>query len=108
MKYDFNFTATGNGYADPMIYYNNAVRGLFVYSIVLLIFVVLAYVYIKKTDDIGLSFARALFASTIVAILFYYMGKMFGFDLFSGIILMAMVIGTVCSIATLYYYRNRN
>lgn len=108
MKYDFNTNLTGNGYADPMIYYNNAVSGLFVYSIVLLIFIVLAYVYIKKTDDVGLSLTRALFASTIVAILFYYMGRMFGFDLFSGIILMAMVIGVVVSTATLYYYRNRN
>lgn len=108
MKYDFNFSYTNNTYADPMIYYNNAVRGLYVYSIILLIFIVLAYVYIKKTDDVGLSMTRALFASTIVAMLFYYMGKMFGFDLFSGVILMAMVIGVVCSTATLYYYRNRN
>lgn len=108
MKYDFNFNATGNGYADPFLYYNDAVRGLFVYAIILLIFVVLSYVYIMKTQDVGLSLTRSLFASTILAILFYYMGKMFGFDLFSGIILMAMVIGVVCSTAILYYYRNRN
>lgn len=108
MKYDFNFSYTGNAYADPMIYYNNAVRGMFVYAIILLIFIVLAYVYIKKTDDIGLSLTRSLFASTIMALLFYYMGRMFGFDLFSGVILIAMIIGVVVSTATLYYYRNRN
>lgn len=108
MKYDFNFNATGNGYADPFLYYNLQVGGLFVYAIILVIFVVLSYVYIMKTQDIGLSLTRSLFASTIIAILFYYMGKMFGFDLFSGTILMAMIIGVVASTATLYYYRNRN
>ena len=108
MKYDFNFTYTNNGLVDSMLYYNLAVRGLFIHAIVFLVFIVLSYVYIKRTDDIGLSLTRGLFASTIISMLFYYMGKMYGYDLFSGTILMAEVVGLAVSIGVLYYYRNRN
>lgn len=107
MKYDFNMDYTHNFFADSLIYANNNVNGLLVYGMVLTIFIVLSYVFIKKTDDVNLSLTRSLFISVIISIIFYYMGRTYAVTLFSGTILIFMIIILVSSIGTLYFYRNR-
>lgn len=107
MKYDFVYNYTNSPVFDTFVYVNSNVSGLLVYMLVLAFFIVISFVFIKRSDDITLSLTRSLFATTIVSIIFYYMGRNYGIDLFSGSFLIAMILGLVISVSVLYYQRNQ-
>lgn len=107
MKYDFVYNYTDSPVFDTFIYVNTNVSGLLVYSIILAFFIVLSYVFIKRTDDVTLSLTRSLFATTMISIIFYYMGRSYNLSLFSGSFLIAMIFMLTISIAILYYQRNQ-
>jgi hypothetical protein len=107
MKYDLIYNYTGNVVVDTTVYVNNAVSGLLVYGIILAFFIIITYVFITRTDDVPLSLVRSLFATVIVSIITYYMGKNYGLNLFSGSFLITMILVLVFSIGALYYNRNQ-
>lgn len=113
LKYNFsNIDTTGNMFADVLIFTNSNTHNLLVYAMIVMIFGILMYVYVKKTDDIGGSFLRAMFASTLLSIIFYYMGKYINatysvdISLFSGSILIAMILIIVIGISVITFNRN--
>lgn len=89
------------------IYLNNSVSGLLVYGIVLSFFIVLTYVYMKHTDDFTLSATRSLFATIVIATLFYYMGRIYNVSLFDGNILLMLIVVSGISASVLYFYRHQ-
>lgn len=112
LKYDFNITLTENMLVDGLILGNNATQGLLIYSIVLLVFGVLLFVYQKKLNDVGLSLMFALFVSTIVSIIIYYMGvfinNTYGTNVvfIHSFVLIAMIILNIVGFALVKFERN--
>ena len=107
MKYNFTYNYTDNAFVDSIIYTNVNVSGFLIYAFVLAFFIVLSVVFIKRTDDVPLSLTRSLFATTMVSMLFYYMGRSYGVDLFSGSFLVTMILILTFSIGALYYNRHQ-
>jgi len=107
MKYDFNMTYTGDVFVDGLVYANTQVSGLLVYFIVFLIGLVFLYVYNNKLDDFSLSFLYALYAVDFFGILFYYMGLLVGVGLFSGFLLIGLLLLSSGLGGLLYYSRNK-
>jgi hypothetical protein len=107
MKYNFTYNYTDNAFVDSIIYTNVNVKGFLIYVFVLAFFIVLTYVFIKRTDDVPLSLVRSTFATTMISILFYYMGKSYGVDLFNGNFLVTMILVLAFSIGALYYNRHQ-
>ena len=107
MKYNFTYNYTDNAFVDSIIYTNVNVSGFLIYAFILAFFIVLSVVFIKRTDDVPLSLTRSLFATTMVSMLFYYMGRSYGVDLFSGSFLVTMILILTFSIGALYYNRHQ-
>jgi len=107
MKYDFNMTYTGDVFVDGLVYANTQVSGLLVYFIVFMFGLVLLYVYNNKLDDFSLSFLYSLYAVDIFGILFYYFGLFIGVELFSGFLLIGLLLLTSGLSGLLYYSRNK-
>ena len=107
MKYNLLYNYTGNIVVDTVVYVNENTSGLLVYAIVMAFFIVLSYVFITRTDDVPLSLVRSLFATTIISIIFYYMGKNYNVSLFDGSFLITMILILSFSIGGLYYQRNQ-
>ena len=108
MKYDFIPTIdTGNVFVNMLIYVNQQVHGFLVYAIVFSILIVFTFVFLKVTQDITLSMTRSLFITIIMSMLFYYMGKSYGVDLFSGSLLILMILGLSTSVGIMMYQRNK-
>ena len=107
MKYSFVYNYTGNPFFDSMVYVNTNTSGLLIYMFVLSFFIVLSYVFIKRTDDVPLSLVRSLFATNIISIIVYYMGRSYNLSLFDGSFLITMTLVMVASVGFLYYDRHR-
>lgn len=106
MKYDFVINGTDNIYADALAYANTNTNGILVYAMVLMFFGVLLFVYLSRTNDVLLSWLYALFASTIVSIIFYYLGVFMGVSLFSGAVLLFMLLMVVVGFGIIKFGRN--
>ena len=107
MKYDFNLTDSGNVFVDGLVYANSNVSGLLVYLIVFLLALVVLYVYNDKLDDFNLSFLYSLYVVDVFGVLFYYMGLFLGVGLFSGFLLVGLLLFTSGLGGLLYYSRNK-
>ena len=109
LKWDFNIsgsTTDENIMVDAIAYINDATRGLFIYTIVLYLFFIAAYVYIKTTSDVGLGFTRAFYIGMVLSTILFYFGVSVGTTFILPKILLAMVLIFATSMGALYYDRN--
>ena len=107
LKYDFALRQDINAILALLVYLNDATKGLLVYIMVLSLSLVALYVMNRYMDDMSLSLAYVTFFSIIMAILFYYLGIIINSTLFSGAILIALILLEVIQVALLYYARNK-
>jgi len=107
MKHDLTYNYTDNIMVDTLVFVNNQTSGFLIYAIVMAFFIVLTYVFIKRTDDVPLSMIRSLFATTMISTIIYYMGKNYNLNLFNGSFLITMMLVLTASIGILYYQRHQ-
>lgn len=109
LKYDFNISGAStdnNIMVDALAYINDATRGLFIYTIILYLFAIATFVYIKQTSDVGLSFTRAFFVGTVLSTILFYFGVSVGSNFILPKILLAMILILATAMGALYYDRN--
>lgn len=107
LKYNFTLPQ-GNFFNQSVIFINNSVSGLYIYSIILVIWGVLLYRYQRTTQDLDLEIIRSMFAINILSIIAYYWGVRVGQVFISGSILITTILFNIIGGAFLYYQRNND
>ena len=105
-KYNYSELA---GNSDPLTglisLVSSATYSLLGFTLLLLIFIVLSYVYMRRTQDIGKSLTSAGFAASLSGLLLYYLGIFVGLSLISDLVMYGAWVGVVLSIAGLWFFR---
>ena len=107
LKYNFSLPE-GNYFNQSVIFINDAVSGLYIYSVMLIIWGVLLYRYQRTTQDLDLEIIRSMFAINILSIIVYYWGVSVNSVFISGIILINTILFNIIGGAFLYYQRNND
>jgi len=107
LKYNFSLPE-GNFLNESIIFVNDAVGGMYVYSILLVIWGTLLYRYQRTTQDFDLEIVRTLFAMNILGMIMYYWGVSVNSVFIHGSVLIFTVLFNVLGGAFLYYQRNND
>lgn len=107
LKYNFTLPQ-GNFFNQSVIFINDAVGGLYIYSVILVIWGVLLYRYQRTTQDLDLEIVRSMFAVNILSIIVYYWGVRIESVFISGGMLLTTVLFNIIGGAFLYYQRNND
>jgi uncharacterized membrane-anchored protein len=84
---------------------HQATQGFTTYVILFVIYIVLMYVYIRKTQDQARSFVSATHIIFLLSILLYYAGKKIDMIIIPDILMLGIVVLEAVSIALIYYMR---
>jgi len=88
---------------------NTASNFALAYAIIVLLFVVSSYFFIRKTSDTGKSFVTGGFLTVVASLLLFYGGKVAGVVFIPDFVMLLMVVLFVFSLSLLYFVRfNRN
>lgn len=85
---------------------NEATSKLLAYAILLIIFLVSAYVIQRKTQDIAKSAAMSLYISTTITLIIYYMGKVIGVPVVHDLFFYSEIMFLIALTGILYYQRH--
>ena len=113
LKHDFAITnSQTNMFWGAMLDINNATSGMFGWAILLLIFAVSSYVFMRKTQDFGKSLLSGLHITTILAILLFYAGKIttgitIVYPLVSEVVMLTLLVAEAVSVGGMYFLRNK-
>jgi hypothetical protein len=109
MKYNLTqVTSQDNPFLGVMLEINSATGDLFIHSILLLVFVVAAYVIIRVTQDMGKSLLMSLHITTLLTLILYFMGLESGVYLVPDITMLTLIVVEAVSIAIIIYKRRAN
>jgi len=90
---------------------NQATNGLLGSMILITIFIVSTYVFMRRTQDITKSLLSSLHITTIMALILFYAFKMSvttaTTPLVSEIVMLSLIMGEVISIAVIYFTRSK-
>ena len=108
MSIKHNFTAMMD-FDNPLVgvfsMINDATNHIFWYALLILIFTVSVYVYMRKTQDTGKSFVMGLHVITITGIIIYYLGLSIGKVFLPNIIILGIVMIEILSLGGIIYAR---
>lgn len=107
LKYNFTLPE-GNFFNESIKFVNAQVSGLFMYTVLLVIWGVLLYRYQRTTQDLDLEIIRSMFAINILGIIVYYWGVSVDSVFVSGTILIFTVLFNVLGGGFLYYQRSND
>lgn len=106
MKHDFAILSTiDNPILAILALINNATSGLFIYGILIAIFVVSLYVFMRRTSDIGKSLISSMHILTLLTAILYYAGKIGGIILVADVFMLSIVVLESIALAGLYFMR---
>ena len=86
---------------------STATNHLFFPGIILSLFIILTWLFINRTQDIGKSFASSLFICSVLTLIIYYAGKTAGINVISDIFMLGILVLTSMTIAGLYFSRSK-
>lgn len=109
LKYNMsNFTTADNPVLGMIIESNNASAGFFIYMLLLIVFIVSAYVINRKTQDVQKSLLFALHITMLPSLLLFYLGKKYAVTFIPEILMLFILIVEAIAIAGMYYTRTNN
>jgi len=110
MKYDFAlFNTIENPLSALIVTVNEATSGLLIYAILLMLFIVASYVFLRRTNAIGKSLISGLHPVLILSLLLYDYGKILGYVLISDLVMLSLLIIESMAIGGIYFLRiNKN
>ena len=105
MKYNLTFNSGLDPFTNVFVMVNDAGSGLLVYAILFLVFSVLSWVYMRRTQDTGKSLASSVFATSIIGLIFYYWGKFIGETFINEVLFYGLFVTLAISITGLWFFR---
>ena len=106
LKYNLStMYAQDNPMYGAMLEVNIATSGLLIYMILAIIFIVSAYSFIRRTNDIAKSLLSSVHIVMILSVILYYMGKTTGYVLVPEVLLLSIVVVEIFGITGLYFNR---
>lgn len=106
IKHDFGLiNNTNNIIWGVMLEVNNATSGFLGLSLLALIFIVSVFVGIRRTQDLGKSFATSLHITTVLGLLLYYAGKVSGYEFIIDVVMLGLIVAEILLVGALYYFR---
>lgn len=106
MKHDFViFSQIDNPVFAIMALINNATNHLFAYGMIVSIFIVSLYVFMRRTNDIGKSLVSSMHIITLLTAILYYAGKIEGIIFISDIFMLSIVVLESIALAGIYFMR---
>jgi len=107
MKNNFTYlNSTDNALWGMMLEVNEATGHFLGYSLCGMTFIVLSYLWLKRTNDIGKSLLGGLHATTLLALILYYAGKTTGHVFLSDVFILSLLVVEVLGIGAMYYFRS--
>jgi hypothetical protein len=107
LKYSFEYlNSTTNPIWGVMLEVNNATSGLLGYSLLAVVFVVSAFVFMRRTQDISKSLLSSLHITTILCLLLFYAGKTTGYVFIGEVLFYALLVIEAVAIALVYFNRS--
>jgi len=85
---------------------NNATTHFLSYSLLLMVFIISTYVFIRKTNDIAKSLLNSTHIVTTLTLLLYFAGKISGYVVIDDIFMLGIVVIESMGIAGIYYTKN--
>lgn len=110
VKYNFTGMATyDNPFVGLLVDVNSATSGFLFYAFLTLIFIVSAWVFINRIQDVGKSLLSSLHLTVVLSLLLFYAGKVIGEVFVADIVMYALLVLEALSLAGLYFMRmNKN
>ena len=106
LKHSFEYmNLTDNALVNMYVTVDDASSHFVTYAILILIFVVSAYIIIRQFNDTGKSLLYSLHITTILALVLYYMGKVIDYSFVPDVIILGLLVFESVAIAGLYYSR---
>lgn len=106
MKYNFStMFAEQNPLYGIIVEVNNASSGIMIYCMLLIIYIVSAYIMIRRTQDIGKSLLSSTHILMVVSLILFYAGKVGGNVLISDVVMLGIIVIEIIGISALYFNR---
>jgi uncharacterized membrane protein YhaH (DUF805 family) len=96
---------TDNAFVNMYVTVDDASSHFVTYAILILIFVVSAYIIIRQFNDTGKSLLYSSHITTILSLVLYYMGKVINYSFVPDVILLGLLVIESIAIAGIYYTR---
>lgn len=106
LKYSFgNLSAFNDPFQGFLVETNGAVGGLLVYAVLFVVFFVVVYVFMERTQDISKSLLSGVHVLALLSVLLFYAGKLMVYPLVSELFLLSVLIAEALGIGFLLYRR---
>lgn len=108
MKHPFTYlNSSDNPFWGVMGEVSIATNHYFFPIILVSLFIILTWLFINRTQDIGKSFATSLFITSVLTLIIYYAGKTQGLQVVGDIFLLAILVITSITVAGIYFSRSK-
>ena len=104
-----NFSSLGtydNPFIDMYVIINQATGSMVTYAILVLIFAVSFYVFIRKTQDMAKSLISSTHLLMLTSILLFFAGKTIGVDFVSEVFMLGVLVFEAMAIGGTFYLRS--
>jgi len=88
-----------------MLEVNTATNHYMAYGLLLVIFIVSSYVFMRKTSDIAKSFISSNHIISILTIILFYAGKIQGIEFIDELFFLGVLVIEAIGLTTIYYSR---
>jgi len=106
IKYNFSgMSDYGNPIWGAMVEIKSATAGLFPYVLLLVIFIVASYVFLRRTQDIAKSLISSNHIISVLTLILFYAGKTSGVEFISEVFLLVVLVVECFGLAGLYFMR---
>jgi uncharacterized membrane protein len=107
MKHNFSIMfEQENPFVGAFVLINDVTSSYFWIAVLIMIYIVSSYVFLKKTQDIGKSLLSANHIIVIIAIIIYYWGLTLNVSFLPPVLVLGLIVLEVFSLGILMYKRN--
>ena len=108
MKYNFTIMRDeANPIMGLMIEINQATNGIFILALLIMVYGIATYSFLKRTQDIGKSCIMGLHIVVLLSILLFYGGLTAGYTLIPQIWMLGLILLEAGALAGSYFLRSK-